>query len=58
LKNNFLPYLKTNLDKPKRDISIREQDSLFYLLLYGSIKDKNGFENFEKHILIKAINPR
>lgn len=55
-KNNFLPYLKTNLDKPK-EIFPLEQDSLFYLLLYGSIKDKNGFENFEKHILIKAINP-
>lgn len=44
------------MDNPKSIFKV-EQDSLIYLLLYGSFKDKNGLDNFEKQILYKSINP-
>lgn len=56
IKTYFLPYLKMNVDNPK-GVFTNEQDSLIYLLLYGTFKTKNGLENFEKQILLKTINP-
>lgn len=56
IEEYFLPYLKINMDNPKSIFKV-EQDSLIYLLLYGSFKDKNGLDNFEKQILYKSINP-
>jgi hypothetical protein len=56
IKTYFLPYLKMSVDNPK-GVFTNEQDSLIYLLLYGTFKTKNGLESFEKQILLKTINP-
>jgi hypothetical protein len=55
--NKILPNFKLIDYDPESLYKMSQQDSLFYLLLYGSLKDKNGFENFEKQILIKSVNP-
>lgn len=56
IETYFLPYLKMNVDNPK-GVFTNEQDSLIYLLLYGTFKTKNGLESFENQILLKTINP-
>jgi len=54
--NKILPNFRLINYNPESLYKMSQQDSLVYLLLYGSLKDKNGFENFEKQILIKSVN--